>query len=94
MTNRSDTVAEVLGELKKKPFEELARLPPYTESRKSRKLTVSVWVDKTNDADIRVVVQGYEHKILGMGMMCADGFHKRPDGTIISLAAGELSEFT
>jgi len=58
-------------------FSDLAALPTvFSEDvvLSSKKHTVSVWHDILESGDHRIVVQLYQHGVLGVGQMYAEGF--------------------
>ncbi len=58
-------------------FNDLAALPSVVSEDvvlSGKKHTVSVWHDILESGDHRVVVQLYQHGVLGVGQMYAEGF--------------------
>ena len=65
-------------------FVEVAALPERqdeAEQVRDREVAVATYRDKLPDGRIRVVVQAYFHRFLGIGTMTADGFIIAPDNT-------------
>ena len=65
-------------------FAEVSALPArHDESERVRnhEIAVATYRDMLPDGRIRVVVQAYFHRFLGIGTMTADGFIFAPDGT-------------
>jgi hypothetical protein len=59
-----------------------------------KKFLLSVWHDTLPSGDQRVVVQAYQHRILGFGFMHAVGFLVSANGDKRLLRDEELYEFT
>lgn len=86
-----------LDELRKKSFAELADLPASQSEPAmlgTKRVTVTVWTDRTGSHELRVVVQAYRHWALGLGRMAAQGFSIDSAGAIRDLRPDELYEFT
>jgi hypothetical protein len=65
-------------------FVEIAALPTRqddVEQVRDRQVPVATYRDSLPDGRIRIVVQAYFHRILGIGTMTADGFIIAPDNT-------------
>lgn len=70
-------VNERLRALKAMSFIDLTALPSVVSedvALSEKKHTVSVWHDILGTGDHRVVVQLYQHGVLGIGQMYAEGF--------------------
>ena len=70
-------------------------MPAYEESRvecNEGTITLAVWKDATEGADVRIVVQAYRPLMLGVGTMSAAGFRVTPNG-IEELRKDDLAEF-
>jgi hypothetical protein len=79
------------------PFVEVAALPERqdeTERVRDREVAVATYRDKLPDGRIRVVVQAYFHRLLGIGTMTADGFILAPDNTRSPVPQEMMWEFT
>jgi hypothetical protein len=94
---QAQEVTRRVGSLRLLSFEEIAALPERqdeSEYVRSCKVAVTTYRDKLPDGRIRVVVQAYFHRFLGIGTMAADGFIIAPDGTISPVPQEMMWEFT
>lgn len=94
--NINDLVSERVAELKKKTFGELATLPSCQTHRErigKKKVAITVWKDEIDQDELRVVVQAYQHRFLGIGRMCAEGFRISKQGFLTEVSRPELYEF-
>jgi len=89
----TDEINRLINTLKEQTYDELSRLPPRTDKDLGKRETIAIWKDNITDSQIRIVVQGYEKKLLGMGLISAQGFHKTKDGQCLPLTENELWEF-
>ena len=94
MTPETGMVDQLVHELEQKPFAELSAMPPRTDSTPGKKQSMAIWKDDISAMEVRVVVQLYERRFLGMGLMYARGFRKTAAGTIQALSKDELYEFS
>jgi hypothetical protein len=86
-----------VAQLRQLSFDEVSALPERldeSETVHDREVSVAVWRDILTDGRIRVVVQAYFHRILGIGTMAADGFIIATDGTRTPVPQEMLWEFT
>ena len=91
-----ELLEQKLVELKQKTFSELVKLPESEGERvkhRSRNVTVTVWKDAVAANSVRVVVQVYQHFILGVGRMDAAGFCMDDQGLITDVDPDDLDEF-
>ena len=85
-----------LSDLRKKSFAELAELPASQSEPAvsgTKRVTVTVWTDRTAPHELRVVVQAYRPWLLGFGKMAAEGFTIDNTGALRDLRPEELYEF-
>ena len=78
-----------VARLRRHSFAEVSALPARhdeSERVRDREVAVATYRDVLPDGRIRVVVQAYFHRFLGIGTMTADGFIIAPDGTQIGRA--------
>jgi len=54
----------------------------------------SLMKDATPDGRIRVAVQRYRHRFLGIGQMTADGFFVDPNGTVTRFTQKDIWQVT
>jgi hypothetical protein len=84
-------------QLRQLSFAEVSALPERLDESASvhdREISVAVWRDVLADGRIRVVVQAYFHRFLGIGTMAADGFIIAVDGTQSPVPQEMMWEFT
>lgn len=77
-------------------FAEVSALPERQEEIeeiRSREVAVATYREVLPDARIRVVVQAYFHRFLGIGTMAADGFIIASDGTHMPVPEEMMWEF-
>ena len=92
----NELVAERVERLKSRPFVELAALPPYRVERVrlgNAQITLTTWKDASDSGDLRIVVQGYRHVLVGIGMMTAKGFMISSGGSVRELSRSEILEY-
>jgi hypothetical protein len=73
--------AERLRSLSFAEIEALPERQDEIETVRDREVAVATYRDSLPDGRIRVVVQAYFHRFLGIGTMTADGFIIAPDST-------------
>ncbi|MDO8944677.1 MAG: hypothetical protein Q7U75_15955 [Desulfobacterales bacterium] len=76
-TEVQDIATRRVERLRLLSFVEIAALPTLqddVEQVRDRQVPVAIYRDSLPDGRIRVVVQAYFHRILGIGTMTADGF--------------------
>lgn len=59
-----------------------------------RKFTINIYKDLLNSQTIRIAIQVYQYRFLGMGYMQAEGFTLDKNGTIIDLRTDDIYDFT
>ena len=77
-------------------FAEIAALPhrqDEVESIRGKEIATATYRDMLSDGRIRVVVQAYHHRFLGVGTMTADGFIIAADGTRSAVPEKMMWEF-
>jgi hypothetical protein len=77
-------------------FVEIAALPirqDDVEQVRDREVAVATYRDSLPDGRIRIVVQAYFHRFLGIGTMAADGFIIAPDNTRTPVPQEMMWEF-
>ena len=82
--------------LRQLSFAEIAALPERqdeSESITGREIATATYRDALPDARIRIVVQAYHHRFLGIGTMTADGFIIAADGTRTPVPEEMMREF-
>jgi len=82
--------------LRQLSFAEIAALPERqdeSESITGREIATATYRDALPDARIRIVVQAYHHRFLGIGTMTADGFIIAADGTRTPVPEEMMWEF-
>lgn len=95
MSAKTDIVDTLVEEMKKKPFSELRALPDRTDKQSNKRQSVAIWCDKSNEpAEVKVVVQLYERRFLGMGLMYAQGFIMTQSGDLKPLTQDDLYNFS
>jgi hypothetical protein len=83
--------------LRQLSFAEVSALPERQdemEAIRTRKVAVAIYRDALPDGRIRIVVQVYFHRFLGIGTMTADGFIIAPDDTRTPVPQDMMWEFT
>ena len=83
--------------LRQLSFAELAALPAFQEEVETiNELKVAVWINRDilEDGSIRIVVQAYFHRFLGIGTMAADGFIIASNGTQTAVPQDMMWEFS
>ncbi len=82
--------------LRQLSFAEIAALPERqdeSESITGREIATATYRDALPDARIRIVVQAYHHRFLGIGTMTTDGFIIAADGTRTPVPEEMMWEF-
>ncbi|MGC8989205.1 MAG: hypothetical protein ACP5MD_03700 [Verrucomicrobiia bacterium] len=77
-------------------FAEVSELPQRQDEMEAvgdREVAVATYRDSLPDGRIRVVVQAYFHRFLGIGTMTADGFIIAPDSTRTPVPQEMMWEF-
>ena len=77
-------------------FAELAALPvrqDETESLHGKEVATATYRETLPDGRIRIVVQAYHHRFLGIGTITADGFIIARDGTRAEIPEEMMWEF-
>jgi hypothetical protein len=72
----------------------LAERVDEMEAVRDREVAVATYRDQLPDGRIRVVVQAYYHRFLGIGTMTADGFIIASDGTRAPVPQEMMWEFS
>jgi hypothetical protein len=81
---------------KAKSFEDLSALDDIQSEEKfidGKKYTINIYKDLLNPQTMRIVIQVYQYRFLGMGYMLAEGFTLDKNGTIIDLRTDEIYDF-
>ncbi len=81
-----------LERLKELSFEELSTLPEILEDLDGE-VKVTTYRDLLPDGRLRIVVQGYLHRILGIGSITAEGFIVGSDGVHASVPEEMIWDF-
>jgi len=82
---------------KAKSFEELSELEDIQSEEKvidGKKHTINVYKNQLETQTIRIVLQVYQYKFLGMDYMYPEGFTLDKNGTTIDLRLDEVYDFT
>jgi len=92
-----DSFRRELERLSNLSVSEAMELPEYQELKetlveKNRSLSLYA-VPNPDDGTVKVVLQNYRHKFLGIGYMIADGFLFESDGKVSQLPEEELWEY-
>jgi hypothetical protein len=82
-------LAECVARLRKTPFSAIAAWPNYPAAApvdlqipgELSRYKFTLMKDTLPTGELRVAVQRYRHRFLGMGEMTADGFVAAPDGS-------------
>jgi hypothetical protein len=77
-------------------FAEIEALPErqdQTEFIRGKEIATATYRDTLADGRIRIVVQAYHNRFLGIGTMTADGFIIAPDGTRTAIPEDMMWEF-
>jgi hypothetical protein len=85
-----------LESLLRTPADALRALPDSSTEQlddDGRNFLLSVWHDTIPSGAHRIVVQAYQHRVLGFGFMHAVGFTLSPDGNKQILRDEDLYEF-
>jgi hypothetical protein len=83
-TEVQDVATRRVERLRLLSFVEIAALPTRqddVEQVRDRQVAVATYRDSLPDGRIRIVVQAYFHRILGIGTMTAEGFIIASDNT-------------
>jgi hypothetical protein len=78
------------------PFAEVSALPQRQDEMEAvgdREVDVATYRDTLPDGRIRVVVQAYFHRFLGIGTMTADGFIIAAEGSHTTVPQEMMWEF-
>ena len=86
------TTRSRLERLKELSFEELSALPEILEELDGE-VKVTTYRDLLPDGRLRIVVQGYLHRILGIGSITAEGFIVGSDGVHTSVSEEMIWDF-
>lgn len=79
-----NVAAQRVERLQSLSFTAIAALPERqdeSERVRGREIAVATYRDRLPDGRIRVVVQAYFHRLLGVGTMASKGFFIAPDNT-------------
>ena len=86
-----------LERLSNMSLREAMQLPEYQELQQTlgeKKRSLSLYaIPNAEDGTVKVVLQNYRHRFLGIGYMIADGFLFAPDGKVNRLPEEELWEY-
>ena len=96
-TEVQDLVTQLVERLRLFTFLEIAALPTRQDDVQQvmdREVPVAIYRDSLPDGRIRIVVQAYFHRILGIGTMTADGFIVASDNTRSPVPEEMMWEFT
>jgi hypothetical protein len=91
----SELLVERVEQLERKSFQELWELPSEEDEEffcSDGRTMLGVWKDVLGPAELRIVVQAYKPRMLGLGTTQAVGFRITPQ-EIQELEEGELQEF-
>ena len=91
-----DVATRRVDRLRQLPFAEVLALPQRLDEMEAvgeREVAVATYRESLPDGRIRVVVQAYFHRFLGIGTMTADGFIIAPDGTHAPVPQEMMWEF-
>lgn len=86
-----------LAALHRQSFEQLRELPGSTSEPHpvpGKRAVISVWHDILRSGEHRIVVQAYQHGLMGIGRMFANGFAIDQRGQKRALSSEELAPFT
>ena len=92
-----DVALRRVERLRRLSFAEVSALPERvdeTDAVRDREVAVATYRDGLPDGRIRVVVQAYFHRFLGIGTMTADGLIIAPNGTRDSVPEEMMWDFT
>ena len=95
MKTKHEFLLSKVNELKAEEFVSLVQMPSYQDKQttvKEGEITVAIWKDLVGN-EVQIVVQVYQHKILGIGLMQALGFRRSPN-KLTDMSASELESFT
>lgn len=91
-----DVATRRVERLRQLSFAAVSELPQRQDEMEvvgDRQVAVATYRDLLPDGRIRVVVQAYFHRFLGIGTMTADGFIITPDGTHTTVPQEMMGEF-
>jgi hypothetical protein len=91
-----EVATRLVKRLRQLTFAEVSALPQRQdemEAVRDREIAVATYREILPDGRIRVVVQAYLHRFLGIGTMAADGFLIAPDGTHTPVPQEMMWEF-
>ena len=91
-----------IARLKATPFQLIAQWPDYPDQPKVNlevpseltKYKFTLMKDTLPNGDVRVGIQCYRYRFLGMGEMTADGFIVSPDGAVRPLTQEDTWDLT
>jgi hypothetical protein len=95
-TELQQVTARRLEPLRVLSFAELSALPEVredTEQIGKREIQVATYRDVLPDGRLRIVVQAYLHRFLGIGSITADGFIIASDGALTPVPQEMIWEF-
>ena len=95
-TEVQDVAVRRVERLRHLSFAEVSALPERVDESeviRDREVAVATCRDSLPDGRIRVVVQAYFHRFLGIGTMTADGFIIAPDSTRTPVPQEMMWEF-
>jgi hypothetical protein len=95
-------VADCLERLRKLPFAEISGWPDYPSPpptplevpEQLRRYTFTLMKDRLPSGEVRVAIQRYRYRFLGIGDMKADGFVLAPDGATRPLSEQDIWDLT
>ena len=82
--------------LKVRSFSHLCALPPHKSEVVhvgDQEVKVCTYREMLPDGRVRIVVQAYRYRLLGVGTMTADGFIMSPDGVVSEVPEKMMYEF-
>lgn len=95
-TELQRVTARRLERLRVLSFVELSALPEVredTEQLGKREIQVATYRDVLPDGRLRIMVQAYLHRFLGIGSITADGFIIASDGALTAVPQEMIWEF-
>ncbi len=95
-TEVQEVATRRIEQLRLLSFAEVAALPERQDDGelvRDREVAVATYFDRLPDGRIRVVVQAYFHRFLGIGTMTADGFVIARDNTRTPVPQEMMWEF-
>lgn len=94
--NLRDVVDSQVKALKEKSFDELEKLQASHAEKitlGNKKIILTIWKDEISPNEIRIVVQAYYHRFLGIGTSDAVGFKINRSGILLDVEEPEIFEF-